>query len=96
MAADNAPCGLDDPTCPRPECCENCLPRARKNLSDRILSRCALHKDSRALDAIRAVVELCVAQQRPGTDGRMVDVGTAEPSVVLDAIADQMRIRRDR
>lgn len=93
-----APCGNADPSCPRPESCDDCLPRDRRSVASRILARCdpawyGLRDDPpRLFAAARAMVELCAASQRPGPDGRMVDVEPILPSRLLAVAAEELGI----
>lgn len=58
------PCGLRSPDCARPDYCDDCLPRDRKHLHERILTRCnpdwyGLRDDPpKVFAALRAAVEL--------------------------------------
>jgi hypothetical protein len=95
-------CGLGDPACPRPDYCEECLPRDRKHLHELIRVRCdpawygLADKPPRALAALLAAVELCAANQAEALDGTMIDVDTLRPSHLLDVIADELGVRGRR
>lgn len=101
LSADALPCGLRNPTCPRPEDCDDCPPRDRRQLHERILTRCdpawyGLRDDPpRAFAALRAVVHLCRDSQAPSIDGRYTDVDTLRPSDLLKAIADEFGIHEE-
>lgn len=90
------PCGLRNPDCPRPETCDDCLPRDRRHIHDRILTRCnpawygLRDNPTKALAALRAVVELCVDSQTDGIDGRLTNADSIWPSDVLAAIAREL------
>jgi hypothetical protein len=92
----HAPCGLRNPGCPRPEDCDNCLPRDRRHLHHRLLTRCdpswygLRDNPPTAFAALRVVVELCADNQAEGVDGRQTDVDTIPPSVILAAIAREL------
>lgn len=94
----SAPCGNRLTDCTRPEYCDECLPRDRRQLHDRILTRCdpawyGLRDDPPGVfAALRRVVELCTEKQDEGVDGHFVDVDTFWPSSVLAAIAEELNI----
>jgi hypothetical protein len=93
------PCGLRNPACPRPDYCDDCLPRDRKQLHERILVRCDPawygldDNPPKVFAALRAVVLLCVDEQVLAIDGRYTDVDLLRPSELLAAIGAEFGIR---
>lgn len=93
------PCGQRRPDCSRPASCDECLPRDRRHLHDRILARCdpawygMADNPIRMFAAMRAVVAACCEHQSEGADGRPTAVELIDPSMLLAAIARELGIR---
>lgn len=103
------PCGRRDPACTRPDACDDCLPRDRRQLHDRILTRCdpawygLRDNPIRLFAAMRAVVERHSPRQCAGFPCLHLDphpvcvaCGQADPCDELTTIARELGIKENR
>lgn len=98
LGASAGPCGLRSPDCPRPDYCNDCLPRDRKHIHERVLARCdpawygLADNPPKVFAALKAVVDVCVDAQADSVDGRLTDIEGVWPSQVIAAIAAALGI----